>query len=242
MSSSAFNSASFTIFSISSSDRPLPPWIVIDCSLFDDLSLAETAIFPFASISNVTSIWGVPLGAAGMSVRLNCPKDLLSEAFFLSPCNTCTVTAVWLSSAVEKTCDLFVGIVVFFSISGVITPPKVSIPNVKGVTSNNNTSDLSPLRTAPWVAAPKATASSGLISFLASLPKKSATVFWTIGILVCPPTRITSLISFGLSFASFKAVLTGSKLLVTKSPTKDSSLALVIFCTKCFGPLASAVM
>jgi hypothetical protein len=29
------------------------------------------------------------------------------------------VTAVWLSSAVENTCDFLVGIVVFFSISGV---------------------------------------------------------------------------------------------------------------------------
>ena len=49
------------------------------------------------------------------------------------------------------------GIVVFFSINGVITPPSVSIPSVKGVTSNNRTSDLSPLRTAPCVAAPKGT-------------------------------------------------------------------------------------
>ena len=57
--------------------------------------------------------------------------------------------------------------VVFFSIIGVITPPRVSIPSVNGVTSRSNTSDLSPLSTAPCVAAPKATASSGLISFLA---------------------------------------------------------------------------
>ena len=43
----------------------------------------------------------------------------------------------------------FVGIVVFFSIIGVITPPSVSIPKVSGVTSKSKTSDLSPLRTAP---------------------------------------------------------------------------------------------
>ena len=56
LSSSALISASFTIFSISSSDNPLPPCIVIDCSLFVDLSLADTFIIPLASISKVTSI------------------------------------------------------------------------------------------------------------------------------------------------------------------------------------------
>ena len=119
--------------------------------------------------------------------------------------------------------------VVFFSIIGVITPPRVSIPSVNGVTSRSNTSDLSPLSTAPCVAAPKATASSGLISFLASLPKKSATTFCTIGILVWPPTNMTSSISLAPNLASFKAVFTGSMLLLTRSPTRDSSLARVIF-------------
>ena len=37
-------------------------------------------------------------------------------------------TAGWLSAAVEKTCDLDVGIVVLRSISFVNTPPIVSIP------------------------------------------------------------------------------------------------------------------
>ena len=40
--------------------------------------------------------------------------------------------------------DFLVGIVVFLSISFVETPPSVSIPNDKGVTSNNNTSLTSP--------------------------------------------------------------------------------------------------
>ena len=39
-------------------------------------------------------------------------------------------TAVWLSAAVENTCDLLVGIVVFRSISFVNTPPIVSILRV----------------------------------------------------------------------------------------------------------------
>ena len=57
------------------------------------------------------------------------------------------VTALWLSSAVENTCDFLVGIVVFFSIKVVITPPMVSIPKDNGVTSNNNTSVTSPANT-----------------------------------------------------------------------------------------------
>ena len=58
-------------------------------------------------------------------------------------------TAGWLSAAVENTCDLDVGIVVLRSINLVNTPPKVSIPNDNGVTSNNNTSLTSPANTPP---------------------------------------------------------------------------------------------
>ena len=58
---------------------------------------------------------------------------------------------------------------------GVITPPIVSIPNVKGVTSKSRTSVTSPANTAPCMAAPTETASSGFTSFLASLPKNSFT-------------------------------------------------------------------
>ena len=58
------------------------------------------------------------------------------------------------------------------------------MPNVSGVTSNNNISFVSPDRTEPWIAAPTATASSGLRSFLASFPKNSLTFFCTNGILV----------------------------------------------------------
>jgi hypothetical protein len=61
---------------------------------------------------------------------------------FLSP-------AGWLSAAVENTCDLEQGIVVFLSINLVNTPPNVSIPNDNGVTSSNNTSLTSPVNTPP---------------------------------------------------------------------------------------------
>ena len=50
------------------------------------------------------------------------------------------------------------------------------------------------------------------------------------------------LISPFASFASLRASFKGSKLLSTKSSTNDSSFARVIFCTKCFGPVLSAVI
>src|SRR5690606_8065612 len=49
-----------------------------------------------------------------------------------SPCSTCTVTADWLSSAVEKVCEALVGTVVFFSMILVNTPPRVSMPRLSG--------------------------------------------------------------------------------------------------------------
>jgi hypothetical protein len=56
------------------------------------------------------------------------------------------VTAVWLSSAVENTWFALVGIVVFFWISLVMTPPSVSMPSDNGVTSSSSTSLTSPLQ------------------------------------------------------------------------------------------------
>src|SRR3989344_121464 len=63
------------------------------CSFPVPKSLAETFTIPFASISNVTSICGIPLGAGGIPIKSNLPKDLLSVAISLSPCNTWIVTA-----------------------------------------------------------------------------------------------------------------------------------------------------
>ena len=59
------------------------------------------------------------------------------------------VTAGWLSSAVEKVCANLVGMVVFLVIILVMTPPKVSIPKDRGVTSSSNTSLRSPESTWP---------------------------------------------------------------------------------------------
>ncbi len=99
--------------------------------------------------------------------------------------------------------------VVFRSIKLVITEPKVSNPNVKGVTSNNTISSTSPANTPACTAAPKATASSGFTVLLGSLPNISSTLSCTEGIRVMPPTNITSSISFFDNPESFNAFSQG---------------------------------
>ena len=105
-----------------------------------------------------------------MPSKLKLPSDLLSLANSRSPCKTMIVTALWLSSAVEKTWLFLVGMVVPFSMILVITPPSVSIPRLSGVTSRSSTSLTSPFITAPWIAAPIATTSSGFTLLFSSLP------------------------------------------------------------------------
>ena len=69
LSASALASASFTMFSISLSDKPVESVMVIFCSLLVPLSLAVTFKMPFASMSKVTSICGIPRGAGGIPSR-----------------------------------------------------------------------------------------------------------------------------------------------------------------------------
>ena len=62
------------------------------------------------------------------------------------------------------------GMVVLRSTILVITPPRVSMPKDNGVTSKRTTSLTSPTSTPPWIAAPMATHSSGLMPLNGSLP------------------------------------------------------------------------
>ena len=84
----------------------------IACSLPVALSLAVTLTMPLASMSKPTSICGTPRGAGGMPTRSNWPSILLSAAISRSPGTRGWLTAVWLSSAVEKVWLFLVGIVV----------------------------------------------------------------------------------------------------------------------------------
>ena len=110
--------------------------------------------------------------AAGRSdtVQMEASERFIVVAISRSPCRTLTSTEVWLSAAVEKTWLFFVGIVVLRSISFVNTPPSVSMPSESGVTSSRRMPSTSPPRTPPWIAAPTATHSSGLMPLNGSLP------------------------------------------------------------------------
>lgn len=181
-------------------------WHLLCCSRPVPLSLADTWTMPLASMSKVTSIWGTPRGAGGIPTSVNWPSNLLSNAISLSPWQTLISTCVCPSAAVENTCRrwtvimwslcahiheqqswhaakhtwlFLVGMVVFLLMSFVKTPPRVSIPSERGVTSKSNTSVTSPARTPPWMAAPIATASSGLTDLLGARPNSSWTVCWT---------------------------------------------------------------
>ena len=199
------------------------------CSLPVALSLAVTSRMPLASMSNVTSICGMPRGAGGMPSRMNRPSVLLSLASSRSPWRTWISTCGWLSDAVEKTCVLQVGMVVLRSISLVITPPRVSMPSDSGVTSRSRTSLTSPARTPAWMAAPTATTSSGLTPLCGSLPPNiSLTASTTAGMRVMPPTRMTSSMSAGLSAGVLERLpRPGPRSCSIRSATRSSSLARV---------------
>ena len=125
------------------------------------------------------------------------------------------------------------------------TPPRVSIPKDNGVTSRRTTFlslPNSPARTPPWIAAPTETHSSGLIPFEGSLPRISRIAFWTAGIREEPPTRIILSMSFPSSPASFIAKRVGPIVRSTRSRVSSSNFARVKVKSKCFGPLASAVI
>ena len=212
------------------------------CSLPVALSLALTFMIPLASTSNVTSIWGIPRGAGAIPSRWNMPKVLQSRAIGRSPCSTWISTLGWLSAAVENTWLLRVGIVVLASMSLVITPPRVSIPTLRGTTSSSSTSFTSPLSTPPCIAAPTATTSSGLTPLDGALPKKRSTICWIAGIRVEPPTRITSLMSLGVRLASRRACSQGLIVLWIRSSHSCSNLARLKVLTKCLGIPFTGIM
>ena len=98
-----------------------------------------------------------------MPSRWKRPRLLLAAAISRSPWRTLTSTLVWLSAAVEKIWLFLVGMVVLRSMILVHTPPRVSMPRLSGVTSSSSRPLTSPCSTPPWMAAPTATHSSGLM-------------------------------------------------------------------------------
>mmetsp|Transcript_18099 Transcript_18099/g.28069 ORF Transcript_18099/g.28069 Transcript_18099/m.28069 type:complete len:332 (-) Transcript_18099:851-1846(-) len=234
-------SACRTISSIWSCDRPPDDWMAMLCSLLVALSLADTCTMPLASISKVTSILGTPRGAGGMPTRSNCPRSLLCAAMSRSPWSTLMPTWVWLSAAVENSCDFLAGMGVLRGMRRVKMPPSVSIPSESGVTSMRRMSLTLPLSTPPWMAAPMATTSSGLTPLDGSRLKSSLTTSATLGMRVMPPTSSTSLISEVERPASLMALRHGSLVRSMRPSTSWLRVPRVILMLRCFGPEASAV-
>ena len=180
-----------------------------------------------------------------MSAKSNLPRVRLWAASSRSPWSTWMVTAGWLSAAVEKIWLLRVGTVVLRSMSLVITPPRVSMPRERGVTSSRSTSltASSPASTPACTAAPTATTSSGFTPLWGSLPPNSSlTLAWTAGMRVEPPTRMTSSIWETVRPASLRAWVTGRTERSTRAWVRLSNLARVSVSSRCLGPVASAVM
>mmetsp|Transcript_21739 Transcript_21739/g.52323 ORF Transcript_21739/g.52323 Transcript_21739/m.52323 type:complete len:253 (-) Transcript_21739:930-1688(-) len=234
LSSSSYSLASCTMRSISSCEsRPLSLVMVIFSLLPVPLSSADTWRIPLASISNVTSICGTPRAAGGMLLSSNLPSWWQSLVIDRSPSNTWISTVGWLSCAVENVCDFFVGITVLRPMSLVSTPPTVSIPSVSGVTSRSRRSAVSlppsPERMPPCTAAPYATASSGLMPLLGSLPlKKSWRSDCTLGMRVEPPTSTISWMPPLAIFESRRQRSTGSMVERKRSAQSSSNLARVM--------------
>ena len=234
-SAAALAAASSFMRLISASVRPDDASIRILCSLPVALSFADTLRIPFASISNVTSIWGMPRGAGAMPSRWNLPRVLSSLAIGRSPWSTWISTDGWLSAAVENVSLLRVGMVVLASMSFVITPPRVSMPTERGTTSSRSTSFTSPDSTPPCIAAPTATTSSGFTPFEGCLPKNLATISCIAGIRVEPPTRITSSMSLFVMPASLRACSHGGIVAWIRRSASCSNFARVRVLTRCFG-------
>mmetsp|Transcript_17424 Transcript_17424/g.48570 ORF Transcript_17424/g.48570 Transcript_17424/m.48570 type:complete len:269 (-) Transcript_17424:897-1703(-) len=246
---------------IISSARRSEFFIVIIARWPDVFSKAETERMPFTSMSNVTSICACPLGIGAHPESSNWPSKRLSRVSFRSPSNTILFTASCPSSAFVYNLLALAGTTVLRGTRTSITPPVVSMPRVRGVTSSSKRSivflsrspDKTPAyrcvaATAPWyglrldgavvtaltwTAAPYATASSGLMLVLGVLPlKKLVSRSRIFGILVDPPTRTTSSTSLREMPASSSTRSTGSMVLRKRSAHRSSNLARVTVSAK----------
>ena len=147
-----------------------------------------------------------------------------------------------MSSAVVNTSVFLVGIVVLRSMSLVITPPRVSMPRLSGVTSSSRTSLTSPRSTPACTAAPIATTSSGLTVLFGSLPVSPITRSWTAGMRVEPPTRMTWWRSPLATPASDSACSNGMRQRSMRSAVISWKRARLSDSSRCSGPSAVAVM
>ena len=114
-------------------------------------------------------------------------------------------------------------------------PPMVSMPSDRGITSSSSRSPavLLPASWLAWMAAPKATTSSGFRLVKGSLPKNSATARCTCGMRVEPPTMTTPCTSSRARCASRRARRTAAmERAVRSAVTASKSERLTSNCTE----------
>ena len=190
-------------------------------------SRASASKSPFSSILNCTPTRAWPFGD-GENATSKPPSSQLSFAISRSPWSTRTRIAAWPSAALVNISPALHGMVVLRGISTFISPPKVSIPKLSGVTSSRIICRRAPLKTPPWIVAPRAIASSGCCETSGSREKSSATARRTAGIRVLPPTTTTALRSSGLSAASASAWRQSRKVLPIHGAASFSNSTRVI--------------
>ena len=155
-------------------------------------SVALTFSIPSASMRKLTSTLAIPAGIPGIPVRLNSDSFLLSCTRSRSPWNTEIRIPPCPSFCVVYWRPAFTGILELRGISTSISPPMVSMPSERGVTSSSSISVLLPASISACTAAPRATTSSGFSLSCTSCPKKSRTLSFTNGTRVLPPTITTA--------------------------------------------------
>ena len=101
----------------------------------EDSSIAETNKIPSTSNENRTFILGIPAGLGSNPDNTNSSSVLFAEVTSLSPCKILIFIEVCPFSLVVKICSLMAGMGEFLGIIFSISPPIVSIPSDKGVTS-----------------------------------------------------------------------------------------------------------
>ena len=107
------------------------------------------------------------------------------------------------------------------------TPPIVSMPRVRGVTSNSSRPWTAPASTPAWRDAPIATHSSGLMPLKGSLPVTAFTASCTAGMRVEPPTSSTFESAAGVTFASSIACRTGPRVASMSGRVSSSNFSRV---------------
>ena len=168
----------------------------------------------------------------------------MPAAISRSPCSTCTSTEVWPSAAVEKIWLFVHGMVVLRSIRRVNTPPIVSMPRDSG----RNVQQQHVLDFAAKHAALNrgadghalvrvdALAVRLLAGDLAGQPPAPPGYGWSRR----PESRLS--ISLAVRPASRSAFCIGATVASTRSRVSSSNFARVRVISRCFGPVASAVM